>query len=279
MRWTARRVLRGRKPYSLFAIPAATAMLAAVLAVPADGGAASAIDRLDPAYRMAGTSRAGQSFGGLAAVGALFSYTSGKLGSHFCTASVVHSQDGDLAVTAAHCVTGSKAGTIAFVPGYANGQAPFGVFEVAQVYTDQAWQATQDPDDDVAFLRLSPASDGVPVEDVTGAEQLGTGQAQAQQAGTLVQVIGYPDGAAQPVWCVNWATTFSTTQWQFDCDGYTDGTSGGPFLAGVSSVSGEGTVIGVIGGYEQGGLTPSVSYSAVFGTAVAALYQLAQADG
>ncbi len=276
MRWAVPLAARGRKPLRLVAIPAAATLLAAVLAMPADGGSADAVGRLDPAYRMAGTSSAGQTFSGLAAVGALFSYNAGRLGGHFCTASVVHSAHGDLAVTAAHCVVGAKPGQIAFVPGYANGREPFGVFQVAQVYTDQAWQATQDPDDDVAFLRLSPAGDGIPVEDVTGAERLDAGQ--PQQAGALVEVIGYPDGADQPVWCVNWATSFSATQLRFNCDGYTDGTSGGPFLSGVSSASGQGTVIGVIGGYEQGGLTPSVSYSSVFGTAVAALYQTADAD-
>jgi V8-like Glu-specific endopeptidase len=278
MRSTARRALRGRKPVSLVAIPAATVLLGVLLAAPADGGATGAAVRLDPAYRLTGgTSSAGRSFGGVAAVGALFGYSSGKLGSHFCTASVVHSSGGDLAVTAAHCVSGSRAGQVAFVPGYANGAAPYGVFLVAQVYTDQAWQASQDPDDDVAFLRLSPASDGIPVEDVTGAERLGI--SAARQADTLVQVIGYPDGADQPVWCVNWTTNFSATQLQFDCDGYTDGTSGGPFLADMSAASGQGTVIGVIGGYEQGGLTPSVSYSSAFGAAVAALYQTAEAGG
>lgn len=279
MRWTACRALRARKPVSLVAVPTATVLLGVLLAVPADGGATGAAVRLDPAYRLTGgTSSAGRAFGGLAAVGALFGYSSGKLGSHFCTASVVHSSRGDLAVTAAHCVSG-KAGQVAFVPGYANGAAPYGVFLVAQVYTDQAWQASQDPDDDVAFLRLSPASDGIPVEDVTGAERLGIGAGAARQAGTLVQVIGYPDGADQPVWCVNWTTDFSATQLQFDCDGYTDGTSGGPFLADMSTASGQGTVIGVIGGYEQGGLTPSVSYSPAFGAAVAALYQSAEAGG
>ena len=53
---------------------------------------------------------------------------------------------------------------------------------------------------------------------------------------------------------------------EFDCGGYTNGTSGGPFLANVHPATGLGTVIGVIGGYEQGGDTPSVSYSARFGT-------------
>lgn len=266
------RALVRRKPFGLAAALGTTAVLAVLLAVPADGGSGTT-RRLDPAYRSSGTSNSGQAFGGLAAVGALFGYTSGRLGSHFCTASVVHSRDGDLAVTAAHCVAG-KAGQIAFVPGYVNGKAPFGVWTVTRVYTDQAWQASQDPDDDVAFLRLSPAGNGVPIEDVTGAEQLSTGTA----AGTLVQVIGYPDGGEQPVWCVNWTRSFGQTQLEFDCDGYTDGTSGGPFLVNVSSVSGQGTVIGVIGGYEQGGLTPSVSYSSVFGTAVATLFAMAEAD-
>ncbi len=277
MRWTARPGVPGRRPLSLIASAlSAAVVIATLLMVPADGGAAGAAQRFDPAYRMTGTSSSGQAFGGLAAVGALFSYRAGKLGSHFCTASVVHSRAGDLAVTAAHCVTGSKPGQIAFVPGYANGKAPFGIWQVTRVYTDQAWQATQDPDDDVAFLRLAAASDGIPIEDVTGAERLGA--TAAQQAGTLVQVIGYPDGAAQPVWCVNWAKSYSPTQLVFNCDGYTNGTSGGPFLTNVSSLSGQGTVIGVIGGYEQGGLTPSVSYAPVFGRAVKSLFHSAEAD-
>jgi V8-like Glu-specific endopeptidase len=207
-------------------------------------------------------------------VGALFTVNAGKLGQHFCTASVVHSAGGDLAVTAAHCMTGVQ-GQVVFVPGYANGKEPYGAWPVAAVYTDQNWQSSQDPDDDVAFLRLSDASGGVPVEDVTGAERLGTGS----PVPALVRVIGYPGDADQPLSCVNWAKGFSATQLEFDCDGYTDGTSGGPFLAGASGTSGQGTVIGVIGGYEQGGDTAEVSYAEAFGPAVSALYQRAVAGG
>jgi V8-like Glu-specific endopeptidase len=186
----------------------------------------------------------------------------------------VHSPHGDLAVTAAHCLSGT-AGPIAFVPGYANGEQPFGIWQVTRVYTDDAWQSAQDPDHDVAFLRVSRASDGTRIEDVTGAEQLGTGWA----APALVNVIGYPDSADQPVLCANWTKSFSPTQLEFDCGGYTNGTSGGPFLAGLSGASGQGTVIGVIGGYQQGGDTPEVSYSVAFGAAVAVLFETAEADG
>jgi V8-like Glu-specific endopeptidase len=214
----------------------------------------------------------GRSFGGVAAVGALFTETNGKLGTHFCTASVVNSAAGDLALTAAHCVYG-RSGTMAFVPGYAKGKTPYGVWPVTRVYTDSAWDSAQDPDHDVAFLKLADAPDGVPIENVTGAETLGTGV----PAGELVQVIGYPDDADQPVWCVGPAKGFSATQLEFDCGGYPVGTSGGPFLADVDTATGQGTIIGVIGGYQQGGATSQVSYAASFGPAVAVLYTQAQA--
>jgi V8-like Glu-specific endopeptidase len=274
MRRAARRD-RGRKPVRLAAVFTAAAGCAALMLIPADGGASGLAHRNVLTARAAPTaSRTGQAFAGVAAVGALFTETSGKLDSHFCTASVVHSAHGDLAVTAAHCVTG-KPGQIVFVPGYANGKEPYGAWPVTRVYTDAAWQSDQNQDHDVAFLRLSDASDGVPVEDITGAEELGG----SQQAPALVQVIGYPDGTGQPVLCANWTKIFSPTQLEFDCGGYPNGTSGGPFLAGVSAESGQGTIIGVIGGYEQGGDTPDVSYASVFGTSVTALYQAAEAGG
>jgi V8-like Glu-specific endopeptidase len=263
-----------RGPSRILASVVGAAVFAIIVLVPADGVASGIADRFGHAMRsLAGTSETGQAFTGVAAVGALFSVRAGKPGQHFCTASVVHSSHGNLAVTAAHCVT-SQPGPMVFVPGYVNGKEPYGAWQVTRVYTTQNWRSSQDADDDIAFIQLSDAPDGVPVEDVTGAEQLGTGW----PAHTLVQVIGYPDSGGQPLWCMNWTKSFSPTQIEFDCDGYTDGTSGGPFLADVSARNGgQGMVIGVIGGYEQGGDSPSVSYSVAFGTAVANLYQTAVA--
>jgi V8-like Glu-specific endopeptidase len=285
MSWLARRA-RSVRPWVRVLIVLAVAACGIALLIPTNVGAVvfarhpasptpSAAPTSSPSPTTppttSGTSRA---FAGVAAVGALFTMSDGQLGTHFCTASVVHSTDGDLAVTAAHCLA-ENTGQIAFVPGYANGKEPYGSWPVTAVYTDQAWQSDQDPDDDFAFLRLSDSSGGVPIEDVTGAERLGT----ASRTPTLVQVIGYPNDANLPVSCPNWAKSFSPTQLEFDCDGYTDGTSGGPFLASVSRTSGQGTIIGVIGGYEQGGDTPDVSYAAAFGPAVTALYHTAEADG
>ncbi|MGH3257614.1 MAG: trypsin-like serine peptidase [Streptosporangiaceae bacterium] len=239
--------------------------------------ARGASDNLSPSFlrvllNPVSVSHTGQDFEGTPAVGALFTMSGGRLGSHFCTASVVHSPNGDLVITAAHCVSQTVA-EVAFVPGYNAGAAPYGIWIVTRIYVDASWSASSDPDDDVAFLRVSQVDSTVPIEDVTGAERLRTG-APARQ---LVEVIGYPDSADQAISCRNWTTEPMMDQLEFDCGGYTDGTSGGPFLSGVDPRTGRGTVIGVIGGYEQGGLTPQVSYSAMFGANVMALYQVAVA--
>jgi hypothetical protein len=64
----------------------------------------------------------------------------------------------------------------------------------------------------------------------------------------------------------------------FNCDNFTNGTSGGPFLADVDPRTGEGSVIGVIGGYENGGDTPNVSYSPRFFSVILALYKTAVSE-
>ena len=279
-RWSsgARRLSGGRLTRISVALGAVGGVVALLLLWAGSAGSADRAHAALPARSgvpdVQSALAAGRSFGGVPAVGALFTETNGKLGTHFCTASVVNSAAGDLAVTAAHCVY-HRSGTMAFVPGYAKGKTPYGVWPVTRVYTDSAWDSAQDPDHDVAFLTLADAPDGVPIQNVTGAETLATDL----PAGESVQVIGYPDDADEPVWCAGVAKGFSATQLEFDCGGYPAGTSGGPFLADVNAATGQGTVIGVIGGYQQGGDTSQVSYAASFGSAVATLYATAQAGG
>jgi V8-like Glu-specific endopeptidase len=188
---------------------------------------------------------------------------------------VVDSPAGDLLITAAHCVTGTS-GTMEFVPGYDRGNQPYGVWTVTKVYVDQAWTSSSSDVDDFAFLRVSQPGSSVPVENVTGAERLATGTPASRQ---MVQVIGYPNATNQPITCQNRLRQPMAGQLEFDCDDYTNGTSGGPFLTDVDQATGQGLVIGVIGGYQQGGDTPQVSYSAVLGANAAALYEQAVADG
>lgn len=220
------------------------------------------------------------SYGQTTTVGALFTIGgSGQLERHFCTGSVVDSPAGDLVVTAAHCMARQTAGKVAFVPDYSRGHEPYGVWTVTRIVEDAKWSESADPDDDFAFLVVSQPGSKEPLQDYTGGEMLGVGV----PAGKPVEVAGYPDTADSMVSCKNTALAYSSTQFQFDCDGFTDGTSGSPLLAdavpagasGAAAVAGADTVIGVIGGYEQGGDTASVSYAARFSSQLAALYQQA----
>jgi hypothetical protein len=168
-----------------------------------------------------------------------------------------------------------------FAPGYANGRFPGGLWVVTRKFVDARWAAHQDPNDDVAFLLVRP---------LTGARE-SAGQAtpapSRQRAGagerlrfnavlpTQIHVTGYPDGSGTPVSCTTRAVAFrpgSLRQVKFVCSGFTDGTSGGPFLSEFSRASGTGAIIGVIGGYQQGGDSPSISYSAAFAANIRALY-------
>jgi len=237
-------------------------------------GAVVAAALLMPASRGPDSAPPSRPFGGTAAVGALFTVTAGgRLGRHFCSASVVHSRNGDLVMTAAHCLAGRTIGGargIVFVPGYHRGQAPHGLWKVTEAFVDQAWTASQDPDDDYAFLVARRP--GLVLEQVTGAEALGIGLPPQR-----VTVIGYPDTTERPVTCTGRARVFHRTQLVFRCAGYPDGTSGGPFLAQVDPATGRGTVMGVIGGYQQGGATADVSYSARLTTRARALFRQAVA--
>jgi V8-like Glu-specific endopeptidase len=261
---------------------ALAAALVAAAMTPAAHGVARLAVRLAAAMKSvprnasptAMTMPVGHSFHGTSAVGALFTETAaGHLGTHFCTASVVDSPHADLAVTAAHCVA-RYSGTMAFVPGWRDGSAPYGIWTVRKVFADQAWMSSDNIDNDVAFLAIAPRH-GLGIEQVTGAERVGIGK-----LGSLpVQVIGYPDREDAPVTCHGRTSVPLPHQLEFDCGRYTDGTSGGPFLMNVDAATGTGTVIGVIGGYQRGGDVPQISYAAEFGASVATLYHTAAAAG
>jgi V8-like Glu-specific endopeptidase len=218
----------------------------------------------------------GVGFRGFAPIGALmWQGADGRPSGRLCSAAAVHSPGGDLIVTAAHCVRSVRTGrgpmTVAYVPGYHGGAMPFGYWIATKIVSDAAAASGPDPDRDIAFIVVAHAGSAQRLESVTGAERFGAAPA-AHGFGVLV---GYPDAAADPVACRNRIRYRSATQLEFDCAGFSSGTSGGPLLTNVSRSTGIGTIVGVIGGYEDGGYRSSVSYSPVFGPAVAALYSAA----
>ena len=216
-------------------------------------------------------------FSGLPQVGALFSsadYT-GADAAHFCTATVIDSPRGDLVLTAAHCVASQAAdytaGSITFAPGYDNGPDSRlgGVWSVQQIDLSPGYKADANPEDDYAILVIAPQH-GLDIQQATGGLRLGTTRLPEK-----VSVVGYNDlvydvDGNEAIICR--ATAFEETDdgepWsRFNCPNYQDGTSGGPWITQ------NGTVIGVIGGYEQGGDSPDWSYSAIFNADTLAFYR------
>src|SRR6202035_536204 len=122
MRWMARRARstsRRARVLTILTVLATALAYCAALLLPSDVGAAATIHAASSPtpsqpLTISGTS---QAFDGVPVVGAL-------------------------ALTAAHCVAGIQ-GQVVFVPGYANGKEPYGVWPVSAVYTDQAWQSDQ----------------------------------------------------------------------------------------------------------------------------------------
>lgn len=207
-------------------------------------------------------------------VGALFDHSSS--GNHFCTASVVDSPGHDLVITAAHCIDGGNGYNqdIVFIPGYHDGDAPYGVWTPRELLVDPRWAKSSDPDFDVGFVVLKP-NDGKNIEDVLGANEIEFNAGFSN----LVRVTGYPSSTDAPVTCWNWTTEQSGSQLRFECGGFFGGTSGSPWVTAFDPRTGTGKIVGVIGGYQAGGDTDSISYSVYLGNGIRGLYERAEASG
>jgi V8-like Glu-specific endopeptidase len=205
-------------------------------------------------------------------VGALFS--SGSGGNHFCTASVVNSPGHNLLITAAHCINNGNGNgyrsNIVFIPAYADGNEPFGVWQPEKLLVDPRWASSSDEDLDVGFIVLKPLN-GKNIQDVLGGDNLAINPGFTN----VVRVTGYPSSASEAVTCVNKTSQQATYQVRFDCDGYPNGTSGSPWVTHFNEDTRQGDIVGVIGGYQAGGDTDSISYSSYFDSDIENLYKQA----
>jgi len=103
----------------------------------------------------------------------------------------------------------------------------------------------------------------VGVQALTGGNQLGLAPARSQR----VSAIAYNRGTGDsPVRCVS-AVYDSSGQLAFDCHGFSDGTSGGPWLTSQPD-TGRWVVRGLIGGLHGGGCFDHTSYTPAFTEAI-----------
>ena len=139
------------------------------------------------------------------------------------------------------------------------------------------WLQRGDPDMDFAFAAVQVMG-GRRIADVVGANTLEINQGP----GIQVVIAGYPAKenypADRPVGCAGRASRQSRTQMRFDCHGFYGGTSGSPWLSDYDAHTQTGHVVGVIGGYQEGGSEEWRSYSPLFTDAVAHLLDTADAQ-
>ncbi|GAA2029098.1 trypsin-like peptidase domain-containing protein [Catenulispora yoronensis] len=211
-----------------------------------------------------------QPFDGVPSAGALFLGVGGVASAHYCTASVVHSASGNLIATAGHCVRNKIFGGwldhILYVPGYHDDIAPYGVWVATTAYVDSRWNDSQSEDADIAFLTVKKLGGSTQtLESITGASTFTASPGYTN----AVSVVSYPLTASRPVGCATSTTKFSATQLRLDCSGLPEGASGSPFLASGNRL------VGILGGYQQGGSSADTSYSIYFDERIAAVFKAA----
>jgi hypothetical protein len=238
----------------------------------ADGKPAATVtadEKPSPDSTPAGVPSAGL-FGGSPTIGVLF-YAFGR-NPRVCTAAVADSTTGNLVVTAAHCIVGKGFATnLEYVPDYRDGRAPYGVWPVTAITVARGWRHGHNPNLDLAFLTVA-AVHGRQVQAVTGGLAMGFNLGYDQR----IEVVAYNNGNTEPVRCATRSFQFRTGQAEFLCGGFHDGTSGAPWVAGYDPGNGAGTLVGVLGGYEGGGVYQWASYSPYFGSTMRAVYQMAE---
>jgi V8-like Glu-specific endopeptidase len=123
--------------------------------------------------------------------GKILALSSGQ-GTYSCSGTALNTPSRSIILTAGHCVVEHQlAGRrIVFVPAYDHGKRPFGTFKVQAVYVMPQWRRSENPDFDLAALRVRPNRFGY-LTDVVGAR----GFASSKSRFSALQIFGYPAAA------------------------------------------------------------------------------------
>ena len=168
----------------------------------------------------------------------------------WCTATAVRSGNKDVAVTAAHCVWPGytrddkliEVSNLVFVPGYANGNRPHGVYAARAFLLPRSYTEHSSPD--VAMVVFDQAG-GKHLTDAAGTQEIAFDRTTAGRTA----VVGYPGSklahGESLLWCDLDATGDSTSsRWTTLCD-MAAGSSGGPWMADFDARTGTGTIFSV----------------------------------
>lgn len=115
-----------------------------------------------------------------------------KEGPYSCSGTAINTPSRSIVLTAGHCVIeeGRVGEDLVFVPAYDHGARPFGTFTVMATYVMPQWRHGENPDFDVAALRVGPNAFGA-LTDVVGAR----GYTDERSRFSNFEIFGYPAAA------------------------------------------------------------------------------------
>lgn len=193
-----------------------------------------------------------------------------------CSGNAITSQNASTVITAGHCVKyqGSWHTNWVFVPGYDNGDAPYGQWTATRTLTTPQWEASEDINHDVGAAVVAPLN-GRTLTSVVGAQgiQFNGGYNKPMYAFGFPAASPY-DGSKLIHCSGNSSKDFLFSQdHSLGCN-MTGGSSGGPWFTGFDEATGTGLQVSVNSfGYT---FLPNRMFGPYFGDVARALYDRAQ---
>ncbi|MEW1753849.1 peptidase [Streptomyces angustmyceticus] len=193
-----------------------------------------------------------------------------------CSGDAVTSSNKSTVLTAGHCVKlgGAWHTNWVFVPGYHDGEAPYGKWSAAKTLSTPQWTASEDINYDVGAAVVAPL-DGKKLTDVVGGQGLSFNSGYSQP----MYAFGFPAAApydgSKLIYCSG--TTFKDPLFSGDhglaCN-MTGGSSGGPWFTSFDEKTGTGLQSSVNSfGYQ---FWPNTMFGPYFGDDAKNLYTTAQ---
>ena len=193
-----------------------------------------------------------------------------------CSGDAVTSGNKSVVITAGHCVKfqGSWHTNWVFVPGYDNGNAPYGEWAASQTLTTPQWESGEDLNYDVGAAVVNPLN-GQHLTDVVGGQGIAFNQPREQ----TMYTFGYPAegkyNGTKLIYCAGgtFVDFISSDDNGMRCD-MTGGSSGGPWFLNFDEATGTGVQNSVNSfGYN---FLPGYMFGPYFGAAAQDLYNAAQ---
>lgn len=195
-----------------------------------------------------------------------------------CSGDAVTSGNKSVVITAGHCVKyqGSWHTDWIFVPGYHNGDAPFGQWTAKATLTTPQWESSEDLNYDVGAAVVNPLN-GKYLTDVVGGQGIAFNQPRNQNMDSFGYPAESPYDGSKLIYCEGTAFTdiVDSNDNGLGC-GMTGGSSGGPWFLDFDQSAGTGVQNSVNSfGYS---FLPGVMFGPYFGSDAQTLYDTAAAS-